>query len=470
MKTSDPAPPSDGLADWIQTRLFDAVHGGLFLATGKADHEGHYEDGVWRNWTDSYQERPRHFRRPSGEAELVAAVAGAERLRVVGGGHTFNDSPLCADTMISLDDHAGVLHIDPAARTATVGAGIRLRDLNQILWQNGLALPVLGSTDAQSIAGLIATDLHGTGRDHGFLSESVRGLRLIAADGSAATVRPGDERFHAAIGALGTVGVVSEVELALVPAFHLEKTTTMVDRAETEASIEALLAQNQHLSLYYVGGGEVSETVRLHRWNHTTAPLTEDWQRHKRRAELSDFAISAFLPGAAELLVRLDEDAALSNALAPDHALVMPSSEGFGRKLFYRHDEIEYGVPFARWLDALGEVMDLLRARDFFSIVEIRFTPDQSVALLGPGVGRRTAYIELATPLSQDTGPIYAEVEAIFDRYGGQPHLGKKTSFTAEKMAATYGERFARHQAVRRAQDPRGKFLNDMTRRIFGAP
>ena len=37
MKTADPSPPSDGLADWIQTRLFDAVHGGLFLATGAAD-------------------------------------------------------------------------------------------------------------------------------------------------------------------------------------------------------------------------------------------------------------------------------------------------------------------------------------------------------------------------------------------------------------------------------------------------
>ena len=61
----------------------------------------------------------------------------------------------------------------------------------------------------------------------------------------------------------------------------------------------------------------------------------------------------------------------------------------------------------------------------------------------------------------------YAETEAIFDRYGGQPHLGKKTSFTAEKMAATYGERFARYQAVRRAQDPRGRFLNELTRRIF---
>jgi FAD/FMN-containing dehydrogenase len=452
----------------IQNTLFDLVQGGLFLTTGATEHEGHFKDGTWRNWTDSYRERPQAYLLPADEAALVHDVRAAHKLRMVGGGHTFNDSPLSPQTMISLDAQNRVLAIDGATRTARVQAGIRLRDLNSALWDHGLALPVLGSTDAQSIAGLIATDLHGTGRDHGFLSEQVRSLRVIAADGNARTVRAGDPLFHAVFGALGTCGVVTEVELSLVDAFHIEKTTQMVDRAETEANIEALLAANEHVSFYYVGGGSHSESMRMHCWNRTTAALTGNWQKLKAHAELSDFAISAFVPKAAELIAQIDEDSTLSNALAPDHRLVMPSSQGFGRKLFYRHDEIEYGVPHAAWRQVVGEIIELLARRNFFSIVEVRFTPDRSAALLGPGVGRRTAYIELATPLSQDTSAVYAATEEIFRAHQGQPHLGKKTSFTAREMAQTYGERFAKFQAVRTAQDPGGKFLNAFTTRIFG--
>lgn len=455
-------------AERMGTHLFDLAQGGLYLATGAADHEGHFADGVWRNWTNNYSVQPNSYLRPQSEAELCQVVGQSQALRVVGGGHTFNDSPLSPDTLISLDAYDAVLSIDRAARTARVQAGIRLRDLNTALWAAGLGLPVLGSTDAQSIAGLICTDLHGSGRDHGFLSEQVLSLRIIDAAGVARTHRPGDPIFHAAFGALGTMGIIVEVELQLVPAFHIAKSTAMVDRAQVEAEMEALLAHNEHLSFYYVGGGERCDSVRMHRWNRTTEPLTPDWQKQKARAELTDFAISAALPGVAEVLASLDEDGFASDTLAPDHRLVMPGSMGFGRRLFYRHDEIEYGLPFEVWRACTKDIIDMLSRRRFFSIVELRFTPDQSAALLGPGVGRPTAYIELATPLSQFDAEVYAEADEIFLRYGGQPHLGKKTNYMADQMLAVYGDRYTRFQALRRQQDPTGKLLNPFTRRVFG--
>ena len=457
------------LGERIKTNAFDLVHGGLFLATGEADHEGHFKDGVWRNWTHNYEVRPKLYQIPSSEAQLAAMIASAKQLRVVGGGHTFNDSPLSPDTLISLDAYDGVLAIDREAKTARVQAGIRLRDLNKALWEHGLGLPTLGSTDAQSIGGLIATDLHGTGRDHGFLSEQVLGLRVLAHDGSAQTVRAGDPLFHAVFGALGTCGVVAEVELQLVESFNLVKTTMMVDRAQTEALVEEHLADNDHVSFYYIGGGDDAESIRMHCWNHTREPVTDNWQRLKTRAELSDFTISAYFPGVAELIADIDEDAALSNALAPDHRLVMPGSQGFGRSLFYRHDEIEFGLPFEAWRACIGEIMQLLHQKQFFSVVEVRFTPDKSQALLGPGVGRRSVYIELATPLAQDTTEVFALAEAIFRAHGGQPHLGKKTNIGAQQMLEIYGDRFTRFQAIRAQQDPEGKFLNPFTERVFGS-
>ena len=249
----------------------------------------------------------------------------------------------------------------------------------------------------------------------------------------------------------------------------MAKTTEVVDRATSEAGIEALVTRNDHISFYYLAGGGEAESVRLHKWNRVNEPVTPDWPRLKAFVELTDFGISAFLPDAAKLIAAIDEDSVLSNLLAPDHRLVMPSSDGFGRKLFYRHDEIEYGVPFERWLDCLGEIMDLLRTKRFFSIVEVRFTPDRSQALLGPGVGRRTCYIELATPLGQDTAEVYGAAEDIFRSHRGQPHLGKKTRMTAQQMLETYGNRFLVFRDARRTQDPKGKFSNAFTERVLGS-
>lgn len=452
----------------VSTKLFDLVHGGLYLATGSAEHEGHYDRGEWTNWTASYRARPAAYLCPSSEDELCSAISTASELRVVGGGHSFNDGPLCAQHMISLDAYGRVLALDPDRKTARVQAGIRLRDLNKALWEAGLGLPVLGSTDTQSIGGLVATDLHGTGRDVGFLSEQILSLRVIAADGVAQTVRPGDPLFHAAIGAIGTCGVVSEVELQLVDAFHLEKVTQMVDRAHAESSIDGLLGANDHISFYYIGGAEVAEAVRVHQWNRTSAALTPEWEQLKTRNELSDFAVSAFVPGLARRIAGIEEDAWLSDLVAPDHTLVMPGSRGFGRKLFYRHDEIEFGVPFERYGDCLAQILGLLSKEDFFSVVEVRFTPDRSQSLIGPGAGRRSAYIELATPLSQDQELVFAKAEEILREHEGQPHLGKKTNVSAQDMLEIHGDRFVRFQAVRAAQDPNGKFLNAFTERVLG--
>lgn len=112
--------------------------------------------------------------------------------------------------------------------------------------------------------------------------------------------------------------------------------------------------------------------------------------------------------------------------------------------------------------------MAMLKRRDFFSVVEVRFTPDQSRSLIGPGANRRTAYVELATPLSQNHEEVFAEAEEIFRRHEGAPHLGKKTNVGAQDLLEIHGERFVNFQKIRKAQDPKGKFLNAFSRRVFG--
>lgn len=429
-------------------------------------HEGRYEPwrGTWTNWSRTFEAQPQRFEMPATEADICRVVRAASKLRVVGSGHSFNASPLSSGTMLSLDAYDQILSLDTTTRVVRVQAGIRLRDLTDRLAEVGLAFPVLGSTNAQSIGGLIATDLHGTGRDHGFLSEQILSLRIVDAAGVARTFRRGTDVFHAAIGAIGTCGVVIEVEIQCVPAYNLAKSLRMVDRHWVRDNIDAIIADNDHVSFYYIAGVD-ADSVRMNLWNRTEQPPGRALGAKKMIHELIDMAVSGYLLGLSRLLDLASPFAALGALffkLTMDGRItVFPAAMGFARKLYYHHDELEYGVPYERHRECLDEVLALLRRRRFVTVVEVRFTPDTASGLIGPGAGGRTCYIELAPSLSLDGTEIFAEVETIFARYGARPHLGKKTGATSATMAETHQARWARFCAARRQQDPADKFLND---------
>ncbi len=435
-------------------------------------HEGIYLFGWWLNWSRTFRCRPRYYFAPETEEDLCRLVRDAEKVRVVGAGHSFNASPLTGHTLISLDDYNRVLGVDREKQRVRVQAGIRLRDLNRELKTHGLSLPVAGSTDAQSIAGLLATDLHGTGRDHGFLSEQIRSLKLVDGRGQLRRFQPDNDAFHAAMGSIGTCGIVCEVELQCVKAFNLVKSTRLMPRAEAEAQIDELLKQHDHLSFYYLGGLPF-ETVRANVWDRTDRPPGRFRQVKKIFWELVDMLASGYLLGIFRLFAPFvfthDFGFTACNISLGQSAEVYPSADGFSRKLYFRHDELEYGIPFERYQRCLEEVLEHLKKRSFVTIVEIRFTPDTSQGLLGPGAGRRTCYIELAPSLSLDTDPVFREVEKILLAHAGQVHLGKKTWIDAARLRRMYASdnRFDRVVATRHELDPDNKFLNEFTEKLF---
>lgn len=471
-----------------KTWAINIANSAVFLASGgrKVLHEGRYRRGTWVDWYRVFRCRPREYAEPTTEAEICSLVARASQVRVVGAGHSFNSAPLSDELLISLDRfNQAAVRDDPSrphGKIADAQAGIRLRDLNTVLAAHGAALPVAGSTDPQSLGGLIATDLHGTGRDHGFLSECLVSLRIVDAQGNPATVRPGDDVFHAAIGGAGTCGVVIGAELQVGPAYNLAKAVKVVPRRWAEANLDALLAENTHLSFYYFGGVSHSSeqdhdpnvaVVRMNKWNRTIDRPTSGRRLVKVADELFDMVFSGHLIGVARLLHATDWLARVSMriyALAVNHrAVVYPSADGFARRLYFRHDEIEYGIPRENLLACLEDIHALLRRHRYPTIIEIRFTPDHSQALLGPGVGRSTAYVELAPSMSRPTGPVFREFERIVVGHAGQPHLGKKCELDRDQMEEIFGHnRMERFDAARRAQDPTGKFLNDFTASLVG--
>ncbi len=457
------------------TFYFNTANALLFLlsASKKTLHEGRYNGTrkKWVNWNREYACCPEEFAQPTTEQEICEVVAKAKRLRVVGGGHSFNSSPLSEETLLSLDKYNQILSVDKDRKVVRVQAGIRLRDLGEKLTPLGLGLPCLGSTNAQSIAGLVSTDLHGTGRDHGFLSEQVRSLRIVDASGKAQTFDNDSLVFRAAFGGIGCAGVITEVELQCVEAFHLCKTVKIISRETAENCTDQLIAENDHVSFYYVGSVK-ADSVRMNCWNRTSEPCSRSATLNKLSTELGDMLYSGYIFGFARS-IRMQESAhKLAARLVPiaykSGGFVTEWHRSFPRKLFFSHDEIEFGVPYENWRACIQEIRELLESQQYLSVVEVRFTPDRSRALLGPGVGRRTCYIELAPTMSLDRDLVFSRAEQIFVKHGGQPHLGKKTYLKEQDLQTIYGERFSQFKKVCKLQDPNGKFLNTFTEQLFG--
>ncbi len=119
-----------------------------------------------RNWAGNQRCVPTAVHEPTSTDEVAAdrpcgRPESGQRVKAIGGGHSFTDAAMTDGHLMSLDGMKRIISVDGA--DVTVQAGIRLHDLNALLYERGLALPNLGDIDRQSIAGATSTATHGTG-------------------------------------------------------------------------------------------------------------------------------------------------------------------------------------------------------------------------------------------------------------------------------------------------------------------
>jgi FAD/FMN-containing dehydrogenase len=170
---------------------------------------------------------------PTSVAELRAIVSTARgRLRLIPQGANTGlvgasvPSPDGDCVVLSLDGMRQPLLIDPNDGTAVIGAGVRLSQLNALAAVHGLELPVDLSADP-SIGGMVATNTGGSRvLRHGPMRHHVLGLTAVAATEDSALFGEGrhlrkDARgmdlAQILIGSGGTLGIVTEVVVALTP-------------------------------------------------------------------------------------------------------------------------------------------------------------------------------------------------------------------------------------------------------------
>jgi hypothetical protein len=239
---------------------------------------------------------------------ISRAAADGRSVRAVGGGHSFTPAATTSGVQLNLDHVSGLERVERIPETGnalvTVGAGMRLHQLNRLLAERGLAMRNLGDIDRQSIAGAISTGTHGTGARFGGLATQVRGLRVVGADGTVHDVGPGDPLFEASRLGLGTTGVLSAVTLEVVPAYDLraeERPMPLAEALESLDGPDGVVATSDHFELYFFPVTGRALTLR----NTRVAPAAESRVARATRAARSFVDEELLSNGAFEMVNRV---------------------------------------------------------------------------------------------------------------------------------------------------------------------
>jgi alditol oxidase len=173
---------------------------------------------VLRNWAGNVTYSAARLHEPRTIEELQEIVARSSRLRALGTGHSFNR---IADSDELVTVRGLPETVDIRADQVVAPGGARYTELVAPLHAAGLALHNLGSLPHISLAGACATGTHGSGDHNGCLPTAVTAVEFVRADGELVTVERSDPDFGGSVLALGALGVVTRMTLAVEPAYDI---------------------------------------------------------------------------------------------------------------------------------------------------------------------------------------------------------------------------------------------------------
>jgi len=419
------------------------------------------------SWSRVVRSAPVQWHSPASEDELARLVRSARRVKVVGSGHSFSAIAAPEERGVRLDRMTGVVALDPAARLVTVRAGTRLHDLSAALLAQGWTLPIVGSIQAQTVAGAIATGTHGSSLVHGNLATLVQSLRLVDGRGSVVALGPDDPRLDGARVHLGALGAVTEVVLRVEPAFRLRQEVVHVPVREVDVVEVARSAE--YVKVWWLPGTTHAQVVR---YTRTDDAIT----RRPSARTLRWVDDNVMHRGVFPVLVRGQHRYPRSTAGTNQRMMrrylgpslqVAQSSLLLNTPMPIRHRETEAALPLGQAQTAYDRVVDLVleeRLAANFPL-EVRFVRGDE-GWLSPAYGGDTCQIGAYTTDGPDRERYFA---GFWERMAGldaRPHWGKELHHTSAHLAPLY-HRFDDFRALRDELDPDRVFDNAFLRQVL---
>jgi FAD/FMN-containing dehydrogenase len=368
--------------------------------------------------------------------------------------------------LVSLDHMQALLEVDRVRLRVRVQAGVRLHRLNALLAEHGLALAIVGSVTEQSIAGVLATGTHGSSLVHGNIASFVVGARLITGTGELLELDEAHPLLPAVRVGLGALGILTEVTLAVVPAFRLCERSESLPLAQAIAELEQIARSAEYVKLWWLPHTEQAIVFRYDRTDAPgeVSPLVRWLDRWLINALVFGLLLQlgrvlpAIIPPINRLVARTYLDARLAVGRSDLRlSVAMPP----------RHREMEYAVPLARAPEAIAStraLIDRLGLRVNF-LVEARFVPADD-AWMSPAHGRDTCQLGAYMAEAPGIEDYFREFEQMMLRLGGRPHWGKEFSVGAADIHTMY-PRAEQFVATVRELDPDAVLANEFVARVL---
>lgn len=251
---------------------------------------------TWRNWHGNIA-RSLRVTRPRGVAEIRAAIqaaeAAGERVGLAGSGWSFSHCAVHDDTSLVISPGATPARItdvltsalrfdlrDDAEAFIHVPAAMRIHELNCLLASRGRAMPTLGGSRGQTIAGVLSTGVHGSDVDLAPIADAVCAIHLVGPGGQEWWIEPetdsitmplqmqrnrdagrgsycrhmrivySDDLFNSVLVSMGCAGVIHSVVLKTVPAYELVTSTREISWAEGRDYINGRIVPGVALPRY----------------------------------------------------------------------------------------------------------------------------------------------------------------------------------------------------------------------------
>ncbi len=426
---------------------------------------------TWRNWARTAEGRPVKVATPESAQEVAALIAEAATrgvdIRMVGAGHSFTATAATNGVLLRPDRLTGVSRIDDGH--VRVRAGTTLTDLCHALDDLGLALPNMGDIRVQTLAGATATGTHGTGRRFASLASGITALELVLADGSVTRVDADNdpELFESARVGLGAFGIITAIELEVVPAFVLQAHEFPSTLTETLGEFDQWENTHDHVEFYWFPHTDKTLVKRNDRIEGPTQPLSglRGWWDDEFLSNTLFGAVCRAGRSAPKIVPLLNR---VSGSALSERSYADTSWKVFTSPRRVRFAEMEYALPRAALKPALTELNRLIENGDdeVSFPVEVRTGPAEP-GWLALAHDRDTVYV--ATHMFQRVPyeRFFAQVEDLWRHHDGRPHWGKLHTRTAEEFAGMY-PRFDTVTEVRDRVDPERRFTNEYLARVLG--
>lgn len=210
-----------------------------------------------KNWTGNISWNPAKYILPNNENDIAAIVHEAidkkTNIRVIGSGHSF--SPLCVTTgyTLCLDKMQHIQQEEADKKLVRVQGGAKLFRISEALNKLELAQENMGDIDRQSVAGATATGTHGTGISFGNISTQIEELTFINGEGKTVTTNASEPAvFNSARISLGSLGIITEVKLRVVPAYILKQEKKRERFSEIVKNLDFITENNRQFEFHWL--------------------------------------------------------------------------------------------------------------------------------------------------------------------------------------------------------------------------